>query len=94
MLGIKGNGTDSSPSKEGINDFTQHSIAAHRLAAIVRLGSESSGDLKFDIEDYLTTAFAKKFAKAKDTAFIGGDGIDKPLGAEGNSGSALTGFHA
>ena len=80
MLGIKGNGTDSSPSKEGINDFTQHSIAAHRLAAIVRLGSESSGDLKFDIEDYLTTAFAKKFAKAKDTAFIGGDGIDKPLG--------------
>lgn len=80
MLGIKGNGTNSSPSKEGLNDFTQHSIAAHRLAAIVRLGSESSGDLKFDIEDYLTTAFAKKFAKAEDTAFIGGDGIDKPLG--------------
>lgn len=71
MLGIKGNGTDSSPSKEGINDFTQHSIAAHRLAAIVRLGSESSGDLKFDIEDYLTTAFAKKFAKAEDGAEIG-----------------------
>ncbi len=30
-------------------------------------------------EDYLTTAFAKKFVKAEDTAFISGDGVDQPV---------------
>lgn len=66
--------------RAAVEDFIPYSIVAHRLAAIVRLGNEFSGDLKFDIEDYLTTVFAKKFSKAEDAAFIGGDGDDKPVG--------------
>lgn len=66
--------------RTAVDDFTPYSIVAHKLAAIVRLGNEFSGDLKFDIEDYLTTVFAKKFAKAEDAAFIGGNGDDMPMG--------------
>ena len=77
--------------KDGVDDFTRYGISTHRLAAIVRLGSEFSSDLKFDIEDYLTTAFAKKFAEAEDGAFINGDGNRKPVGILHTEGGAEVG---
>jgi len=77
--------------KSCAGDFTQHCVNAHRLVAMVRLGNEFTSDLKFDIEDYLTTAFAKKFAKAEDVAFIGGDGVDKPTGILADEGGAEVG---
>lgn len=66
--------------RDGIEDFTRYETNAHKLAAMTRLGDDFTSDLKFDIEDYLTTVFAKKFAKAEDNAFINGDGVDKPIG--------------
>lgn len=87
----KWTGEEALDVKEGIDDFKRYGIAAHRLAAIVRMGNEFSGDLQFDIEDYLTTAFAKKFAKAEDAAFIGGDGVNKPAGILHTEGGAEIG---
>jgi len=75
-------------------DFAQHSIAVHRLATMIRLGSDFAGALKFDIEDYLTTAFAKKFAKAEDAAFISGDGTDQPVGILTDEGGSEVGVTA
>lgn len=77
--------------KEGIDDFTRFQLNVHKLAAMTRLSDDFTSDLKFDIEDYLTTVFAKKFAKAEDNAFISGDGVDKPVGILHSEGGAEIG---
>lgn len=79
---------------EGVDDFTQHDILAHRLTALIRLGNVFASDLAFDLEDYLTTIFAKKFSKAEDAAFIGGDGCDQPIGILAYEGGAEIGVTA
>lgn len=71
--------------------YQQRGVGVAEVVDIVRLGCEFTADLKFDIEDYLTTVFARKFAKAEDAAFINGDGIDKPVGILHTEGGAEIG---
>ena len=77
--------------KDGIDDFTHYQLNVHKLAAMTRLSDDFTSDLTFNIEDYLTTVFAKKFAKAEDNAFISGDGVDKPVGILHSNGGAEIG---
>ena len=48
-------------------------------------------DAAFDIEGYLTSRFAKNFAKAEDAAFISGTGEDMPTDILSDTGGADVG---
>ena len=68
------------PFRDGMNDFTQLRIDAHKLAVGVKLDSAFVHDASFNIEDYLAARIASNFAKAEDNGFINGQGVYEPTG--------------
>lgn len=56
------------------------SIPLHELSAQPKTSQRLLDDSAFDIEDWLARRIAQKFARTEATAFIDGDGIDKPMG--------------
>ena len=56
------------------------SIPLHELSAQPKTSQRLLDDSAFDIEDWLARRIAQKFARTEATAFIDGDGIDKPTG--------------
>lgn len=71
---------ESIPLANGMEDFTKHSVDSHKLAAFVKLDNDFIRDAAFDFEGYLTGRMAKCFARAEDSGFLTGDGIDQPTG--------------
>ena len=79
------------------------SIPLHELSALPKASQRLLDDSAFDIEGWLAGRIADKFARSEASAFINGDGIDKPKGlltyptvdndvwAWGNLGYAVTG---
>lgn len=67
-------GETSTPQIERI------SIALHELSALPKASQRLLDDSAFDIETWLADRIAQKFARAEASAFIAGDGIDKPKG--------------
>ena len=65
---------------DGMEDFTKYAVDSHKLAAFVKLDNDFIHDVTFDFEDYLTGRMAKCFARAEDSGFLTGDGVDKPTG--------------
>jgi HK97 family phage major capsid protein len=55
-------------------------IALHELSALPKASQRLLDDSAFDIESWLATRIADKFTRAEATAFINGNGIDKPRG--------------
>jgi HK97 family phage major capsid protein len=55
-------------------------ILLHELSALPKASQRLLDDSAFDIESWLAGRIADKFARAEATAFINGDGIDKPRG--------------
>jgi len=55
-------------------------IPLHELSALPKASQRLLDDSAFDIEGWLAGRIADKFARAESSAFIGGDGIDKPKG--------------
>lgn len=55
-------------------------IALHELSALPKASQRLLDDSAFDIENWLATRIADKFARAEAAAFINGDGVDKPKG--------------
>lgn len=55
-------------------------LGAHKLGTIVKVSEELLNDSAFDIAQYVANAIARRFARAEEAAFIGGDGNGKPLG--------------
>tara|TARA_R110002094_G_scaffold26830_4_gene39528 strand:- start:24 stop:1193 length:1170 start_codon:yes stop_codon:yes gene_type:complete len=55
-------------------------IPLHELSALPKASQRLLDDSAFDIEGWLAGRIADKFARAEASAFIGGDGIDKPKG--------------
>ena len=68
------------PLANGMEDFTKHAVDSHKLAAFVKLDNDFIRDAAFDFEDYLTERMSKCFARAEDSGFLTGDGIDQPTG--------------
>lgn len=56
------------------------SIPLHELSALPKASQRLLDDVAFDIESWLATRIADKFAKAEAAAFVNGDGVDKPTG--------------
>ncbi len=56
------------------------SIPLHELSALPKASQRLLDDSAFDIEGWLAGRIAEKFARAEATAFVSGDGVDKPKG--------------
>jgi HK97 family phage major capsid protein len=55
-------------------------IPLHELSALPKASQRLLDDSAFDIEGWLASRIASKFARSEAEAFINGDGIDKPKG--------------
>lgn len=55
-------------------------IPLHELSALPKASQRLLDDSAFDIEGWLAGRIAGKFARAEASAFINGDGVDKPKG--------------
>ncbi len=55
-------------------------IPLHELSALPKASQRLLDDSAFDIEGWLANRIADKFARAEASAFINGNGIDKPKG--------------
>ncbi|WP_413717143.1 phage major capsid protein [Silicimonas sp. MF1-12-2] len=56
------------------------SIPLHELSALPKISQRLLDDSAFDIEAWLAGRIADTFARSEASAFINGDGIDKPVG--------------
>jgi HK97 family phage major capsid protein len=56
------------------------SIKLHELAAMPKASQRLLDDSAFDVEGWLAGKIATRFIRAEASAFINGDGIDKPRG--------------
>ena len=55
-------------------------IPVHRLAARPQISSEELADARIDVASFLQNDVAAEFAEMEGTAFINGNGVDKPEG--------------
>ncbi len=56
------------------------SIPLHELSALPKASQRLLDDAAFDIESWLAERIAQKFSRAEASAFVNGDGVDKPMG--------------
>jgi HK97 family phage major capsid protein len=56
------------------------SIPLHELSALPKASQRLLDDTAFDIESWLAARIAERFARAEATAFVSGNGVDKPRG--------------
>lgn len=55
-------------------------IALHELSALPKVTQRLLDNADYDVEGWLTGYVADKFARAEATAFVSGDGVNKPKG--------------
>ena len=55
-------------------------IPLHELSALPKASQRLLDDSAFDVEGWLATRIADKFATSEAAAFVSGDGVDKPKG--------------
>ncbi|TLP56512.1 phage major capsid protein [Parasedimentitalea maritima] len=73
--------TETDPSVEtGTPVIDRITIPLHELSALPKASQRLLDDSAFDIESWLAGRIADKFARAEASAFLNGDGIDKPTG--------------
>lgn len=56
------------------------SIATHELSAMPKASQRLLDNATFDVESWLTGYVSDRFARAEATAFVSGDGVNKPKG--------------
>ncbi len=96
--------TETDPASETTTPSIERiSIPLHELSALPKASQRLLDDAAFDIETWLASRIADKFARAEAAAFVSGDGVDKPTGflthttvdnaswSWGNLGYAVTG---
>ena len=69
-----------SVSESATPSIDRISIQLHELSALPKASQRLLDDSAFDIEGWLAGRIADKFARAEASAFVNGDGIDKPKG--------------
>ena len=67
-------------TETGTPQVDRISIALHELSALPKISQRLLDDSAFDIEGWLASKIADKFARAEAAAFVSGDGVDKPTG--------------
>ena len=71
--------------------FGNFTISAYKLGQIVKISEELLEDNAFNLEGYLSSAIAKAFGVAEETAFVTGNGTLKPTGLTSSSITGVTG---
>jgi len=67
-------------AETGTPTIERITIPLHELSALPKASQRLLDDAAFDIEGWLAGRIADKFSRSEATAFISGDGIDKPKG--------------
>lgn len=73
--------TETDPAVETTTPTVERiSIPLHELSALPKASQRLLDDSAFDVEGWLAGRIADKFARAEGSAFVSGDGVDKPTG--------------
>ena len=83
IVGTRGKATwvaEEQEIPETSETFTQKTISAHKLTALIKISEELLNDSAFDLESYIASEFARKISDAEEEAFITGNGTGKPFG--------------
>jgi HK97 family phage major capsid protein len=73
--------TETDPTSETSTPTIERiTIPLHELSALPKASQRLLDDAAFDIEAWLASRIADKFARAEAAAFVAGDGVDKPTG--------------
>lgn len=70
----------SSTAETGTPTIERISIPLYELNAMPKISQRLLDDSAFDVENWLAGRISEKFARAEATAFVNGDGVDKPRG--------------
>lgn len=73
-------GEKSSRSETTTPTIDRISIALHELSAMPKVTQRLLDNADYDIEGWLEDRIADRFARAEATAFVSGDGVNKPKG--------------
>lgn len=73
-------GEGASGGETDTPELGQKVIAAHKIEADPRLTTEMIEDSYLDVESWLAGKVADKFARTQNSAFVNGDGVNKPRG--------------
>jgi HK97 family phage major capsid protein len=75
-------------------DVGQLVIPAHKLVAEPELSTEMLQDAYFNVEAWLQNKVADKISRSENTAFITGNGVDRPKGLTAYTDGGSTGAYA
>lgn len=78
--GARWAGEGASGGETDTPELGQKVIAAHKIEADPRMTTEMIEDSYLDIEAWLSGKVADKFARTQNSAFVNGDGVNKPRG--------------
>lgn len=73
-------GEKSTRSETDTPPLARVSIPLHELSAMPKVSQRMLDVADFDVESWLTNYVADRFARAEATAFVSGDGVNRPKG--------------
>lgn len=96
---VTSKGTASWVDEEGLipesdDAFGQTSIAAYKLATMIKVSDELLNDSVFNVESYIAKEFARRIGTKEEEAFFVGTGSGMPTGIFNATGGAETGVTA
>lgn len=62
------------------DDFDVKMIGSNKLGKIILVSEELLNDSDFDLVGIINRSFARSFSEAEESAYVSGDGTDKPTG--------------
>ena len=80
--------------EESDSVFGQTSISAYKLGTMIKVSDELLNDSVFNLENYISTEFARRIGAKEEEAFLVGDGAGKPTGVFHDTGGAELGVTA
>ncbi|WP_277407358.1 phage major capsid protein [Lacrimispora xylanisolvens] len=76
---------------ESDDSFGQVSIAAYKVATMIKVSDELLNDSVFNMETYISNEFSRRIGAKEEEAFLVGDGKGKPTGIFNSIGGASEG---
>ena len=73
-------GEKSTRSETSTPDFNRINIDVHELSALPKVSQRQLDDTAFDLAGYLTSYVGDRFSRAEATAYVSGDGVNRPRG--------------
>jgi len=86
-------GEGASGGETNTPELGQKVIAAHKIEADPRMTTEMIEDSYLNVEAWLSGKVADKFARTQNSAFVNGDGVNKPRGFLTYAAQAVSGTY-